>query len=633
MEVFMKLILSPRLFVLLSLFVLLAGCAAPANPEPTVPESTAPEPVATVSEFATFEPRGGGKTFYVSGEGNDSNNGLSKNNPFRTLQKAADLTQPGDTVLVMNGTYTKTLEDKQSEDNSVLRITRSGTAKRYIIYRAMDGHTPKIFVDFNYAGIRVNASYIVIDGFTVEGNLPNLSFEEANALARGTDEAAALQNYKYNSNGIGSFPDAENPATIHHLIFRNNTVFNHPGGGIFSNGSDYVRIENNTVYNNSYYSAYANSGISFYKSTAIDNKTDFKMFIRNNKIFKNENKVPFWFSNTTNPAQRVITDGNGIIIDDSRNTQGTPNIVYTGKFLINNNVVFDNGGRGINVFSSNGVVARNNTTFENGRTPGFTEIAVGDADDVKFIENIFVSRPDREPILEFNATNVVFERNLFEVGSETPGVPGSTNLIKNGDFATDLSNWNLVVNPSAGFAQNTRDEFGRSCIYVDQPNLPNSFDIYLAQGGLTIKQGASYTLSFNVATSNKTKADFVVKVGGSAAPFNTYFAQTESLPVNSSDTYSRTFTFNMTSPTDSAAQLEFQVAGNPEATYICFDNIVLTESGGGNLVVQDAGFVYASTNPAVADFRLKSNSLAIGAASTNVGSLSSQKTASNLGAY
>jgi parallel beta-helix repeat protein len=618
-----------KVFLSFVLFVLLAGCAAPVNDLPTPDVTT--EANGNNSDFGTFEPRGKGKIYYVSGEGNDSNNGLSQSKAFRTLQKAADLTRPGDTVLVMNGTYTKTLEDKQSENNSVLRITRSGTAKDYITYKAMSGHSPKIFVDFNYAGIRINASYIVIEGFTVEGNLPNLSFEEANGLARGTDEAAALQNYKFNSNGIGSFPDAENPATVHHLIIRNNTVFNHPGGGIFSNGSDYVRIEGNTVYNNAYYSAYANSGISFYKSKAIDTSRNTKMFIRDNKIFKNENKVPFWFSNTSNPSARVITDGNGIIIDDSRNTQGTDNIVYTGKFLVANNVVFDNGGRGINVYSSNGVLAYKNTTFQNGRTPGFTELAVGDADDIKFVENIFVSRPDREPLLQYNATNVVFERNLFEVGSETPGVPGSTNLIKNGDFATDLSNWSLVINPSAGYAENRRDEFGRSCVYVDQPDLPNSYDIYLAQGGLNIKQGSTYTLTFDVATSNTLRADFVVKVGGSSAPYATYLGQTVSLPVNSSETFNRSFSFTMTSPTDSTAQLEFQVAGNPQATYICFDNISLTETSSSNLVVQSAGFVNPSTDPAVADFRLESTSPALGAA-LNSGTLSSQAT-SNLGAY
>ncbi|MEH2450233.1 hypothetical protein [Nostoc sp.] len=51
-----------------------------------------------------------GKTYYVSGTGDDKkNNGLKEGAAFRTLQKAADLVQAGDTVYVMNGTYTHLL--------------------------------------------------------------------------------------------------------------------------------------------------------------------------------------------------------------------------------------------------------------------------------------------------------------------------------------------------------------------------------------------------------------------------------------------------------------------------------------------------------------------------------------------
>ncbi|MEH2403794.1 MAG: right-handed parallel beta-helix repeat-containing protein, partial [Nostoc sp.] len=46
------------------------------------------------------------KTYYVSGNGNDTNSGLSTSSAFRTIQKAADITNPGDTVLIMNGVYT-----------------------------------------------------------------------------------------------------------------------------------------------------------------------------------------------------------------------------------------------------------------------------------------------------------------------------------------------------------------------------------------------------------------------------------------------------------------------------------------------------------------------------------------------
>ena len=562
--------------------------------------------------FEQLEPQSWGKTYYVSGTGRDAGSGRSEKKAFRTLQYAADKTKPGDTVLVMNGTYTK-----PGPEVNVLDIRNSGKPGDYITYKAYPGHRPLIKVSGNYAGILIRVPYIVIDGFTVEGNLPNLSFEEADRLARGTDEDAALRNYTYNSNGIGSF--AEDGLQPHHLIIRNNTVFNNPAGGIFSNNSDYVRIENNVVFNNSYYSAYANSGISFYQSRAVDAKTGVKMWIRNNVVYKNENKVPFWFSNITDPSGRSITDGNGIIIDDSRNTQGTGGLAYTGTFLVQNNLVYDNGGRGINVFESDNVVVRNNTFYRNGRTPNFTEIFVGEASNVEMLANIFSVSPERNPVFSYDTSAVTFDNNLFFGGAEAPQLPGGTanNLIQNGDFNVDLSNWGLIKADTAGFAQDTRDEFGRACVYVDEPDLPNTYDIYLAQTGLTIEEGATYTLTFDVATSNKTKADFTVKIGGSAGSSTPYYAEAISLPVNASATYSRSATFIMTNPTDASAQLELQVAGNPEPTYICFDNIALTKlgniGGGDNILGEDPLFAQASVDPAAADFRLQQASPAVDA--------------------
>src|SRR5689334_12093878 len=49
-----------------------------------------------------------GKTYYVSAvTGNDSNNGLTTDKPFKTIQKGVDAAQAGGTVYVMNGTYTQ----------------------------------------------------------------------------------------------------------------------------------------------------------------------------------------------------------------------------------------------------------------------------------------------------------------------------------------------------------------------------------------------------------------------------------------------------------------------------------------------------------------------------------------------
>ncbi|MGL4612181.1 MAG: right-handed parallel beta-helix repeat-containing protein [Trueperaceae bacterium] len=423
---------------------------APTEPEPGEPEPSEPSepsnpvpPTNNPNDFANYEPVLNGKAYYVSGSGNDSNNGLSQSTAFKTLQKAASLTNPGDTVLVMNGTYSK--EDSNS---NVLDINRAGRADAWIAYKAMPGHNPRIFVNNNYAGIRTIVPYIIIEGFTVEGNVNNLSFNEADKLARGTDSNAALNTTKFNSGGIMSYP--EGSSKPHHLIIRNNTVFNHPGSGIASNGSDYVRIEDNIVYNNSYYSAYATSGVSFYQSRDIDSSTGQKMFIRRNTIYKNENKVPFWYSNASDPSKRSMTDGNGIIIDDAINEQtfisggGSP---YKGTFLIENNLVYDNGGRGINVYSSQNVVARNNTLYRNGRTPNLdSEIVIGKSSNVHFSSNIFSVDPSNKPISHYESSNVHFKNNLFHSGSDVPAYPEGSNA----DMASqDPSFISPSTNPSS----------------------------------------------------------------------------------------------------------------------------------------------------------------------------------------
>jgi hypothetical protein len=63
------------------------------------------------------------RTYYVSPSGSDGNPGTSPAKPFRTLQKAADSTAPGDTVSIMNGTYTE-----RAGGSDVVVISRSGRA-------------------------------------------------------------------------------------------------------------------------------------------------------------------------------------------------------------------------------------------------------------------------------------------------------------------------------------------------------------------------------------------------------------------------------------------------------------------------------------------------------------------------
>ena len=76
-----------------------------------------------------------GATYYVSTTGNDSNSG-SASAPFQHVSKGvAAATNPGDTVIVMNGTYGN---EGVVEPNFVVTLNNSGTAGNPITIMAQN---------------------------------------------------------------------------------------------------------------------------------------------------------------------------------------------------------------------------------------------------------------------------------------------------------------------------------------------------------------------------------------------------------------------------------------------------------------------------------------------------------------
>jgi parallel beta-helix repeat protein len=337
------------------------------------------------------------KVYYVSAAGSDRNKGLSLKSPFRSLQKAADQTQPGDTVYVMNGTYSQPDPFK-----NILTIKHSGKPKAWITYKAYPGQKPKL-VSKNWDAIEVQgASYIAIDGFNLKGNNDNISLNYA------LSQKDNLSNPPVSGSGVGTRPDPETGASPHHINIRNNTVHNFGGNGIFTVQSDYVTIENNVVFDNALYSPYANSGISIFGGYNSDNNTGYKIIVRGNIVHNNEQLVP-WFR-----AGR-ITDGNGIIVDTTRNTDiYLKGEAYTGRTLVENNIAYANGGRGIHIFKSDHVDILNNTTYKNLKNPNIREgeITAIESSDVRVFNNILYSRSVLPANTVADADNVIYDYNL-----------------------------------------------------------------------------------------------------------------------------------------------------------------------------------------------------------------------------
>ncbi len=343
-----------------------------------------------------------GATYYVSGTGSDLNSGLSQSAAFRTIQAAANLTRPGDVVYVMNGVYTAC-----AGCSNLLNITRSGTAAAWIAYRAYPGHQPQINAAGAWNAIEINggASYIQISGLHLQGNLPNVTQAQCTAEEQAPN---AQPDPACDGNGIsidGRYDSANKP---HHILISQNEVYDFPGGGIGTAEADYVTIEDNFVHDNAWYSQYGNSGISIWESWNYDDGPAPHTIVQRNRAFDNRSLVPYGQSGKP-------TDGEGIIIDTSRNNQSgsDPIGAYQGGFLLQNNLCVNNGGAGLLTYQSDNVTFLNNTVYGNGLVVNYADIFINQSGSVNVWNNVVESAATGTAVNVYNSTGVQFDYNLY----------------------------------------------------------------------------------------------------------------------------------------------------------------------------------------------------------------------------
>jgi len=362
-------------------------------------------------------------TYYVSGTGSDQNSGLTQSTAFLTLQTAANVTQPGDTVFVMNGTYAV---NPALWHQAVLLIAKAGTSAAPIKYAAYPGQHPIITGANNpklWDVVEITASYISFSGFEVVGNAQYVTLAQATATAS-QEEQQYLQSraaspavpiaYPSDSSTNGNCVDIENSV---HVTIEQNVVHDCSASGIDAGKSDYTSIENNVVFNTSWWTVYDTSGINLFGTMNSDNYTGYKNYILNNISFGNGNTQAYY-----NPAigGGVPTDGNGIIVDVNQSTNnGKP---YVGRTLVMGNIVYDNGGSGAHAMLSSHVDMFNNTAFMNNTCPvqGSTcgnisegQIFANQSSDVNIYNNIMYGPTGKFIYISWGNTAVSEDRNIF----------------------------------------------------------------------------------------------------------------------------------------------------------------------------------------------------------------------------
>ena len=379
-------------------------------------------------------------TYYVSLSG-DNNNAGTQSSPWRTIQYAIDKTAPGDLVLVEDGTY-----------NESVIITRSGTLEAYITLKSINQWGAKIEIPSsgNTDGVKIAANYITLDGFEIYN--PSLTPDDT-------------------GNGVTVYKN-------HHVRILNNKIYDFGGGGIQLVHFDHALVENNITYGNAKYNPNQSSGISLFQARAVDDAPGYHIIVRNNRSYNNINLVL-----SGNPIG--TTDGNGILIDNFRNKGASDFPVnYPHRTLVENNVAYQNGGKGIQVFESDFVDVFNNTAYHNNTDTQNTgtwraELSLVYSNQTVWRNNIGVANPGQgilasnRAILIAQSENTVWENNLTYSGS-----PGDVSINFSNTSVTidDLSNNLLGINP--------------------QFNDPSNADFSLAASSPAIDAGSDQVISF-----------------------------------------------------------------------------------------------------------------------------------------
>lgn len=381
-----------------------------------------------------------GKSFFVSNNsGADGNTGLSTTAAFKTISAGINIASPGDTVFVMDGMYTASLN-----------ITKSGTASGNITIKALPANNPKVYISGNiWNALSINGSYITVEGIEFMGDNANITYNEAFAAFTAA-VAGGSPNGKYNTNGISIGGPGTQSKYPHHVTIRNCKIHDFPGGGLSSIQADYTTFEGNKVYNNAWYMMYAGSGISILTPSNSDGADikKYKNIIRNNVCYGNKTTIP-WISLV--PAR--LSDGNGIIIDVNQAGYDGTGPAYGGRTLVENNVSFNNGGSGIHSYKADHVDMINNTVYNNGTVVGYPDLYAGSATDVKIANNIIYSAPGGKCNATPTAgTFVTYDYNIYFNG--TVAVKGANDKVLDPKFINpgidgNIANFNVQAGSPA----------------------------------------------------------------------------------------------------------------------------------------------------------------------------------------
>ncbi len=379
---------------------------------------------------ASAQPASGGQHLYVSMTGSNSNPG-TKAKPFKTLQHAADVAKPGDTVDVRGGTYCQRLAVTASGSVSAGYITfESAPGEKAILdggcLLPKDGPSAMISL--------YNVSYVKIENFEIRNYKTNNPksvplgirvYGHGSHIELLNNDVHSIEQLYQGLNRIGSGAngfgiavygmDAKIP--ISYLTVDGNKVHGlHTGSSeslVLNGNVDHFEIARNKVYDND------NIGIDVigFEPTADNPKVD---RARNGVVKEN---VVYDISSEGNPAyglspsHRGDPSSDGIYVDGGTHVVIERNIVHNTDFGIE--MASEHFGR-----RTSYIIARNNLVYfchDAGISVGGYGKFRGGSSHITVVNNTLYmnnawSVGTGEFFMQFHMRDNIFKNNIVYVG-------------------------------------------------------------------------------------------------------------------------------------------------------------------------------------------------------------------------
>lgn len=260
-----------------------------------------------------------GATYYVSTTGNDANPG-TVNQPWKTIQKAANTVVDGDTVIINAGTY-----------NEQVTITKVGTATAPITFKGetsggpasmpvIDGQSIRnwcIYIDGSYSP---GDKYIVIDSIKIRNAVRD-------GIRVSMADRVTIKNCIAADNQLrGIFTDYTNYCLVESC---ESYGAKNEHGIYFSNSSDYCTARRNLLYNNAACGIH-NNGDKSMTARAGSDGINHNGLIERNIIYSNGQPV----------------GGAGVNIDGCED------------YIVRNNLIYNNYASGITSYYTDGASSK-----------------------------------------------------------------------------------------------------------------------------------------------------------------------------------------------------------------------------------------------------------------------------------